>query len=288
METQEILLTGKIPALTEETDSLLTGESTLAENTGAPLTFGKTYLTLMICLEGCAHMNINFKSYAIRPGDILVLAEDTIALIKKRSRGFRVFFCLMPKSFSAEVAYLLPNPLFLFLHEYPRCIPSPAEKSLLTAWLTLMQDLTRNSPVYRHIAQRNHLQNLFLRIAERMPPDAPAVVQVYGRKEKLCWQFWELVGQHCTRHRDVKFYARQLNITPFYLSQITGTFFNDPPKALINRQVLLEIKSLLRHSTCSVEQIADRLHFNDPSYLCRWFRRETGVSLTHYRRENKG
>lgn len=231
-------------------------------------------------------MTLNFKPHAVRAGDILVLAEDTIALLKKRSRGFRVFYCLIPATFSAEIAYILPNPLFLFLHEYPRCIPLPAEKPLLSMWLAQMRDITRNSPVYRHIMQRNHLQNLFLRIAERMPPDALAATQKYSRKETLCWQFWELICRHSREHRDVQFYARQLNITPFYLSQLTKTFFNHSPKSLINRRVVPEIKTLLRYSTLSAEQIADKLHFNDPSYLCRYFRRETGVSLTAYRRQH--
>ncbi|MCY0790782.1 AraC family transcriptional regulator [Morganella morganii] len=215
-----------------------------------------------------------------------MLAEDTIALLKKRSRGFRVFYCLIPATFSAEIAYVLPNPLFLFLHEYPRCIPLPAEKPLLSMWLAQMRDITRNSPVYRHTMQRNHLQNLFLRIAERMPPDALAATQKYSRKETLCWQFWELICRHSREHRDVQFYARQLNITPFYLSQLTKTFFNHSPKSLINRRVVPEIKTLLRYSTLTAEQIADKLHFNDPSYLCRYFRRETGVSLTAYRRQH--
>lgn len=286
MTTHDSELTEQVPVLTEETDTLLTGESTLADHGGVPLTFGSAYLALLICRAGYANMTLNFKSHAVRAGDILVLAEDTIALLKKRSRGFRVFYCLIPATFSAEIAYVLPNPLFLFLHEYPRCIPLPAEKPLLSMWLAQMHDITRNSPVYRHIMQRNHLQNLFLRIAERMPPDALAATQKYSRKETLCWQFWELICRHSREHRDVQFYARQLNITPFYLSQLTKTFFNHSPKSLINRRVVPEIKTLLRYSTLSAEQIADKLHFNDPSYLFRYFRRETGVSLTAYRRQH--
>lgn len=286
MTTHDSELTEQVPVLTEETDTLLTGESTLADHGGVPLTFGSAYLALLICRAGYANMTLNFKSHAVRAGDILVLAEDTIALLKKRSRGFRVFYCLIPATFSAEIAYVLPNPLFLFLHEYPRCIPLSAEKPLLSMWLAQMRDITRNSPVYRHIMQRNHLQNLFLRIAERMPPDALAATQKYSRKETLCWQFWELICRHSREHRDVQFYARQLNITPFYLSQLTKTFFNHSPKSLINRRVVPEIKTLLRYSTLTAEQIADKLHFNDPSYLCRYFRRETGVSLTAYRRQH--
>lgn len=89
MATHDITLTDQIPVLTEETDTLLTGESTLADHNGVPLTFGNAYLTLMICRAGYAHMSLNFKSQPVRAGDILVLAEDTIALLKKRSRGFR-------------------------------------------------------------------------------------------------------------------------------------------------------------------------------------------------------
>ncbi|WP_317419443.1 MULTISPECIES: AraC family transcriptional regulator [unclassified Morganella (in: enterobacteria)] len=286
MTTHDSELAEQVPVLTEETDTLLTGESTLADHGGVPLTFGSAYLALLICRAGYANMTLNFKPHAVRAGDILVLAEDTIALLKKRSRGFRVFYCLIPATFSAEIAYVLPNPLFLFLHEYPRCIPLTSEKPLLSMWLAQMRDITRNSPVYRHIMQRNHLQNLFLRIAERMPPDALAATQKYSRKETLCWQFWELICRHSREHRDVQFYARQLNITPFYLSQLTKTFFNHSPKSLINRRVVPEIKTLLRYSTLTAEQIADKLHFNDPSYLCRYFRRETGVSLTAYRRQH--
>ncbi|MCS6742246.1 helix-turn-helix transcriptional regulator, partial [Acinetobacter baumannii] len=76
-----------------------------------------------------------------------------------------------------------------------------------------------------------------------------------------------------------------LSITPFYLSQLTKQYFNDVPKTLINRQVILKIKALLTHTTLSVNEIAIKLHFDDPSYLCRYFKRETDCSLSGYRQQ---
>lgn len=120
-----------------------------------------------------------------------------------------------------------------------------------------------------------------------LPAYYEAAPQV-GRRERLAWSFWELVGQRSTRQRDVQSYAEALCITPFYLSQVTRECFGETPKALIDRQVVLEIKALLSYSELPIGRIAERLCFEDASYLCRYFRRHTGQSLTGYRRAGQG
>lgn len=114
MTTHDSKLTEQIPVLTEETDTLLTGESTLADHGGVPLTFGSAYLALLICRAGYANMTLNFKPHAVRAGDILVLAEDTIALLKKRSRGFRVFYCLIRRPFQPKSPMFCLTRCFCF------------------------------------------------------------------------------------------------------------------------------------------------------------------------------
>jgi len=271
-----------IPQLFTADDPPRMGDTSLTEGLGVPLSFGHTYLTLLVCLSGSARFTLNFKEHVVRRGDVLLLAEDTIALLKRRSRGFKVFFCLMPKGFAAEVAYQLPNPLFIFLHEHPHCVPDSDDRPLIEGWLAQMRDIVKCCPTYRHVMLRNQLQNLFLKIAEQLPATYKGS-RAFSRKEMLSWQFWDLIGKHCTRHRDVKFYADALSITPFYLSQLTKAFFNDTAKGLIDRQVTQEIKALLSYSNLAIGQIADELNFVDASYLCRYFKRQTGVSLSRYR-----
>ena len=55
---------------------------------------------------------------------------------------------------------------------------------------------------------------------------------------------------------------------------------NDTPKGLIERQVILEMKMLLETTDMSVKEIAEYLNFEDGSYMCRFFKRHTGISLT--------
>ena len=52
--------------------------------------------------------------------------------------------------------------------------------------------------------------------------------------------------------------------------------------------MVLEIKALLSYSELPIGRIAERLCFEDASYLCRYFRRHTGQSLTGYRRAGQG
>nr|WP_329888512.1 helix-turn-helix domain-containing protein [Stenotrophomonas sepilia] len=61
-----------------------------------------------------------------------------------------------------------------------------------------------------------------------------------------------------------------------------------PPKALIDRHVVLEIKALLSYSELPIGRIAERLCFEDASYLCSYFRRHTVQPLTGYRRAGQG
>jgi AraC family transcriptional activator of pobA len=59
------------------------------------------------------------------------------------------------------------------------------------------------------------------------------------------------------------------------------------PKELIDKQAISEIKSLLINSDMPIKSIASTLHFEDVSYLCRYFRRLTGIPPLEYRENNK-
>lgn len=264
-----------------ESEEVVIGENNMEEHTSYPLKL--PYLSVFICMEGRAVVNVNFKNYLLKPNDILVLSEDSITTFLRTSKDFRLFYCLLNKSLASEIAYHLPNHLFSFLWESPLCVPEKTEVPLLEMWIEQVLHIIQKCTTYRHIMLRNHVQNLFLKITERIPSN-DFVKNEYSRKEILCWKFWDLVGKHCKEHRDVAFYAQELCITPFYLSQITKGFMNDSPKGLIDRQVILEIKALLSSSDISIKEIAEQLYFEDTSYMCRYFRRHTGLSLSAYRK----
>lgn len=81
----------------------------------------------------------------------------------------------------------------------------------------------------------------------------------------------------------MKFYADKLNVTPDYLYKLIYRSDNVTPKEMIDRQTIITIKTYLQNTDLSVKNIASELNFDDPSYMCRFFRRMTGVSPVKFR-----
>ena len=83
------------------------------------------------------------------------------------------------------------------------------------------------------------------------------------------------------------FYADKLHVTPNYLNIIVRRMNAISAKEQINKQIELVIRTLLDTTDLSVKQIAERLHYEDPSYLCRIFRKQTGMTPMQYRNKLK-
>lgn len=80
----------------------------------------------------------------------------------------------------------------------------------------------------------------------------------------------------------MKFYADRLCITPYYLSRITHRIFDVSPKELIDRQIVMEIKSLLTSTELSVKEMSatasSRPHISADISVAIW-----GMTPSEYR-----
>ena len=241
-----------------------------------------SYLVVLYAIEGQATFSINFRDYLLQKNDLLILSSDDIVLIKNKTQDFVTLTYEIDRSLASEIAYHLPNSLFSFLNQYPL---QKLNKEQLVYWIKQCNYILEHHVIYLQQMMCNHFQNLFLSIAELMHSQALLQPQKFSRKQELCWKFWDLIGQYSKTHREVSFYAEKLHITPFYLAQISKIYLNDQPKDLINRQVILDIKALLKTTDKSIGEISEELNFNDPSYMTRFFKRETGYSLTEFRKK---
>lgn len=269
--------------MSQDHAAIVLGQSQFEESLGYPLPL--SYLVILICHQGYASINIDMQTYSIKAHDIVVLSEDSFALILKKSRQFKVTYCLIDRSLAADIAFQLPHQLFSFVHDVPRLRIDQMHYHWLNLWLQQCNLIDQEAHAYRMLMLKNHLQNFFLQITAHMPTALQRKEQQFSRQEQLCWRFWKLLQQQSKQQRSVSYYAQQLAITPFYLSQICKVIFNDSPKDLIYRQVILEIKALLSTTENSIERIAEQMNFDDPSYLNRFFKRQTGLSLSQYRKQ---
>ena len=146
------------------------------------------------------------------------------------------------------------------------------------------------SNMFRNTIIKNRLQNVLLEFydkMQRMNAHKRRVPESTTRQTDLFHRFVALVHEHCTREREVTFYADKLCISTRYLSTIVRNISHSSAKEFIDRSVVLEIKVLLQSTDLSVQEIAYRLRFPDQSYLGRFFKKHTGESPTEFRNSKK-
>ena len=80
------------------------------------------------------------------------------------------------------------------------------------------------------------------------------------------------------------FYADRLCLSPRYLSSVIRDVSGRTVVEWVNQAVILEAKVLLKHSDLLTYQIADELHFPNPSFFSKFFKRMTGMTPQEYQR----
>lgn len=80
----------------------------------------------------------------------------------------------------------------------------------------------------------------------------------------------------------VSYFAKELSITPNYLSDIVKFYSGKPALEHIHLHIVKVAKSLIEQKTANISEIAYRLGFEYPNYFSRLFRKVTGVSPSKY------
>ena len=100
-------------------------------------------------------------------------------------------------------------------------------------------------------------------------------------------QFIQAVNEQYILRHDVEYYADKLCITSNYLNKIVRQTLGTTAKLHIHKKVLEEAQRLLKYTTLTVTEIAERLHFDSSSYFTRFFKKQTGLTPLQYRENGK-
>jgi len=181
-----------------------------------------------------------------------------------------------------------PSPLlnlpFWFSGEAPPLLPvSPGDVAKVDfLWAELAAEASgREEGREEMLRLRLHLLlQTAARIFRRTKPDSHAATL---RAQALLHQFRMALENHFREVRSVSAYARMLKSTSGHLSESVLQHTGRTAGELIRERLLLEAQRLLIHSSLNVAEIAVALHFEDPSYFSRFFRRGTGMSPGEFR-----
>ena len=233
---------------------------------------------LGIFVSGEIHVNINLVERRITPGTIVFLGPGTIISPISFSGKIEVYglglfddFPLpqMPSAFNGQVRD--------FQIKVSESDIATARHIIDTIWHAVHQPDYNRQTVSSLVAAMMHLYDGIYR------QHIDLLKASQSRKQTIFDRFISLVNQHATREHQIRFYADKMCLTERYLSTIIRQTSSVTAKDWIDRALITRIKIELRHTDKPAAQIADEMHFANPSFFSKYFRRLTGMTPGEYK-----
>jgi AraC family transcriptional regulator, transcriptional activator of pobA len=103
------------------------------------------------------------------------------------------------------------------------------------------------------------------------------------KEDTLYRKFQKLLSEKCPELHLVTDFAKLLNTTPQNLNAICRKYSSKSASEHLTDQLSLEAKRYILHTDLSMNEIADRLAFNDASYFTKFFKKRTGKTPLQFK-----
>ena len=223
----------------------------------------------------------------MRPNTIVFFNPNSIIRTIKCSSNAAAYFLAFSKSFVNEIQIDLSTslPVYMRFGKAPLLPVTPQDVEEIRQLFQMIKTMLRSDKErYRHEIIRTLFTTAFYIITEINQRERTDTVK-QGRCEVLFNEFMSLLQRYNKQERNVSFYAKQLNITPKYLSSVVKEVSGKTAARWIDESVILEAKTLLKYSGMSIQEIAYHLNFSTQSFFGKYFKQHTGTSPSRYKRK---
>lgn len=242
--------------------------------------------------EGETSVSFNLHEFRLKKDSMFIFTPKNILQVNSQ-QYFKADVIAISPDFMRRININIKNmmPLFLKFVENPALTLTPEESRSMRGMIAQIERETRGPEthfsfdivsgliaatiykvgdiMYHYLAEHPEEQN-----------------NSHNRAEEYFKQFTHLLGEHFREERSVGFYARQLCITPKYLTTLIKRISGQSVSEWIDNYVILEAKTLLKYSTMSIQEIAYYLNFPNQSFFGSYFKRNTGMSPSQYKAQN--
>lgn len=246
-------------------------------------------LIIGVGTEGETSLTSNLQEFRLKKDSLFIFSPKHILQVQSNNR-FKAHLIVIAPDFLKRINIDTKRmmPLFLQFGSLPCMELTHAESQSLRSFISMVEQELKGSEtdfsseiigglIAATIYKVGDILTHYL--TEHPEVDSP----IHNRAEEYFRQFTELLGEHYKHERSVGFYARQLCITPKYLTTLIKRISGKSVSEWIDNYVILEAKTLLKYSNMSVQEIAYYLNFPNQSFFGSYFKRNTGMSPSQYK-----
>ena len=246
-------------------------------------------LIIGVGTEGETSLTSNLQEFRLKKDSLFIFSPKHILQVQSNNR-FKAHLIVIAPDFLKRINIDTKRmmPLFLQFGSLPCMELTQAESQSLRSFISMVEQELKGSEtdfsseiigglIAATIYKVGDILTHYL--TEHPEVDSP----IHNRAEEYFRQFTELLGEHYKHERSVGFYARQLCITPKYLTTLIKHISGKSVSEWIDNYVILEAKTLLKYSNMSVQEIAYYLNFPNQSFFGSYFKRNAGMSPSQYK-----
>jgi len=246
-------------------------------------------LIIGVGTEGETSLTSNLQEFRLKKDSLFIFSPKHILQVQSNNH-FKAHLIVVAPDFLKRINIDTKRmmPLFLQFGSLPCMELTQAESQSLRSFISMVEQELKGSEtdfsseiigglIAATIYKVGDILTHYL--TEHPEVDSP----IHNRAEEYFRQFTELLGEHYKHERSVGFYARQLCITPKYLTTLIKRISGKSVSEWIDNYVILEAKTLLKYSNMSVQEIAYYLNFPNQSFFGSYFKRNVGMSPSQYK-----
>lgn len=234
--------------------------------------------------KGSAVVTIDLEEFEVRQNTICFLTPDRSVkvLLNSKSVGCVLRFSkLFFQDLTREDLNIKNAALVSVSGQIPKIILSPKIGDRVHEIAEMIDELCGSQIPNKETAVASLLKTLLIYC------DSRCNIRINDESNhnniRLVTTYKELVAKHFTHIHQVNEYARMMNISPKYLTQVVKDILGVTAKSVIVEQLMIRARHDLKFSDQSVKEIAFGLGFSEPFHFSNFFKREFGFSPTEFR-----
>ena len=225
-------------------------------------------------VKGTITGKINNQFIELKPNTGILILADHILTEVKVSRDCEFYVMGFSAQFADMLNLRIPQTVLAQMFVRPTWQMNDKQMEMSLRYIDILRTLIEDNKPKSAI---NLVRSLLYYQAEYYDVNAQQA-QTLSRAEQICGQYLSLVEVHCREQHTVEWYADQMCLAPKYLSNVVKQTLGISPNGCIDEALTRQAKSLLASTSLSVQQISNRLGFQNQSHFGTFFKRRTGVS----------
>lgn len=238
------------------------------------------FCEIIFITDGQGTVTANGISHPVKKGDLVIYNPDLVhAEENSADAPMQVLFLALNSLKITDLPenYLLPPGLDIVFHS------DRFYDTFLSLFNRMISEFENKDIFYAEISQNLALTFVMyvFRIINEQEKDSTPLLQNNANISEALTYIQENLHQELT----LESIANHCHLNKYYLSHLFSQYQGISLGKYVLQLRMKEAMHLLRETTLSVNDVADRVGFNDISYFCRTFKKETTLTPLQYRKK---